>query len=211
MLTAGGAWAQGEDAAPRATPTGMGHGQLRVVHAWAGVPAVDVLVDGQPLRSALAFGADTGYVPLVEGMHSVSVVGVGAAPWSSIELMLVAGAARTLVVSGGAGGALVLEDMALAPVGGPALVRFVHAAEGVPALELGVEGGVRLAGPVEPGTHSDYIDVTPLAVTLSARVAASGAPVAAIPGAVLVTDRSYTFIAIGAAAGPLDLLGLVDD
>jgi hypothetical protein len=210
-LMAVGARAQGEEAAPRPTPPAVvGHGQLRVVHAWAGVPAVDVEVDGRPLRAGLAFGADTAYVPFPEGMHAVAVV-AGQAPLLSAEVALAAGEARTLVASGGPWGALVLDDVALAPVGGPALVRFVHAADGLPALELVGAGGARLAGPVAPGTASSYVDVTPDAFTLSAREAASGATVAAIPGAVVVADRSYTFVAIGAAGRPLSLLGLVDD
>jgi hypothetical protein len=209
------AQAPGGEPAPRATPPALvARGQLRVVHAWTGVPAVDVLVDGEPVRAALAFGADSGYVPLPAGEHTVAVVGAGTipdAPLLSAAVGIAAGSARTLVAHEGPGGALLLDDLALAPVGGPALVRLVHAADGVSALELAAADGPRLAGPVEPGAATAYADVPPSALTLTARVAGDGAPVAAIPGAVLVADRSYTFIALGAAGGPLRLLGLIDD
>ncbi|HZR98269.1 MAG TPA: DUF4397 domain-containing protein [Chloroflexota bacterium] len=209
--------AQAPDAlpAPRPTPAApAAHGQLRVVHAWAGVPAVAVLVDGAPLRAPLAFGADSGYLPLPAGEYMVAVVAAGsdaAAPLLSVAVALAAGAARTLVASPATSGALLLDDLALAPVGGPAIARLVHAAEGAPALELADADGPRLAGPVAPGEASAYADVAPAALTLAARPASGGAPLATIPGAVLVADRSYTFVALGPTSGPLTLLGLVDD
>jgi hypothetical protein len=202
--------------APRVAAQGLvQHGQLRVVHAWPGVPFVDVLVDGEPVRGALAYGADGGYEPVAEGTHTVALVTSGAAsaaPLLSVPVEITAGGARTLVAHGGPGQALVLDDLALAPVDGPALVRFVHAAPGLPALELAVVAGPRLAGPVEFGAATNYADVPPSAPSLSAALAADHTTVATLPGAVFVADKSYTIVAIDAAGpAPAALLGLVDD
>ncbi len=203
-------------AAPRVAAQGLvAHGQLRVVHAWPGVPFVDVLVDGEPVRGALAYGADGGYEPVAEGPHTVALVASGqasAAPLLSVPVEITAGSARTLVAHGGPGQALVLDDLALAPVDGPALVRFVHAAPGLAALELAVVAGPRLAGPVEFGAATDYADVLPSTPSLSAVLAADHTTVATLPGAVFVADKSYTIVTIAAAGpAPAALLGLVDD
>jgi hypothetical protein len=215
LLAAAGALAQGEGTPPRPTPPALvGHGQLRVVHAWAGVRELVVSVDGQYRGSAFAYGADSGYIALPEGAHAVALSEslTPTAPLLSTTVEITAGTARTLVASRELSAPLVLDDLGLAQVGGPAIVRFVHAAGGLPALELAGADGARLAGPVEFGAASRYVDVAPSAFTLSARLAATGAPVAAIPGAVLVADSSYTFVAVGAAgSGPVILHGLVDD
>jgi hypothetical protein len=214
-LLGAGAQAQGEQAPPRPTPPALvAHGQLRVVHAWAGARELVVVVDGEYRGSAFAYGADSDYIALTEGAHTL-VLDDGMTPTAhllSTTVEVRAGIARTLIASPELSAPLILDDVGLAVVGGPALVRFVHAAGGLPALELAGADGARLAGPVEFGAASDYVDVAPSAFTLVARLAATGAPVASIPGAVLVPDHSYTFVAIGAAGGgPVILHGLVDD
>lgn len=201
-------------ATARAAPA-QGNGQIRVVHAVAGVPAVDVLGDGQRVAAALAYGADTGYLIVPAGAHTVAVVAAGAeaaAPLATATLDLRAGEALTVVMVGPPGEPLVLADLALAPLGGPPLVRLAHLAPATPPLVLAREAGPPLAGPVGFGAASGYADAPTGAMTLLVRAADGGPPLATVLGAVLTPDRTYTFLAIPAPAdGPaLRLLALVD-
>ena len=58
-----------EDQEPDAT--------LRIVHASPGAPAIDVLVDGQPFATNVAFGVATDYAPIPAGDYKVQVVATG--------------------------------------------------------------------------------------------------------------------------------------
>jgi hypothetical protein len=193
----------------------QGNSQLRVVHAVPGVPLVDVLVDGAVVWSGLAFGADSGYLVVPAGARAVAVAPSGAGALAArvrAEIALGAGEARTVIAGGAPDGVLVLADVGLAPLGAPALVRLAHAAPGAPLLELAVEGGPSLADAVAFGQASPYRDATPGAMTLVLRPRGAPTAVASIPGAVLVADRAYTFVALGAPDGgpPLAVLALVD-
>ena len=57
---------------------------VRIVHASAGSPNVDVLVDGQPLAQNVPFGTVTDYVPLPVGEHQFQVVPTGQAADNAI-------------------------------------------------------------------------------------------------------------------------------
>src|SRR5215218_3770928 len=62
--------------AQQATPsvTGVPNPTVRVVHASPDAPAVNVVVDGQPVAENLAFGSATEYLDLPAGDHQVQVV-----------------------------------------------------------------------------------------------------------------------------------------
>ena len=191
------------------------NGQLRVLYAVPGVLVAAVLVDGAPVAGPLAFGADTGYLFLSAGPHTIGLVAVDAAAGAALptaDLDLGAGQAKTVLVGGTPPVALVLTNLGVAPLGGPALVRLAHLAAGVPRLELASAGGPVLVRDVAYGDASPYADVPPGAMTLVLRPAGTDTVMADIPGAVLVSDRSYTFVAVGVPGErpSVAILALVD-
>src|SRR5215216_258838 len=61
--------------------TGVPDPTVRVVHASPDAPAINVLVDGQPLAEGIAFGSASEYAAVSPGDHQVQVVPTdGGAP-----------------------------------------------------------------------------------------------------------------------------------
>jgi len=72
-------WALAQQATP--TVTGVPDPTVRVVHASPDAPAINILVDGQPLAQDVAFGSASEYAALSPGNHQVQVVPTdGGAP-----------------------------------------------------------------------------------------------------------------------------------
>jgi len=185
--------------------------QLRIVHAEAGVPAVDVLVDDALAVPALGFGRDSGYLVLPSGPHNVALAPSGTPPdeASVQELRLATGHLYTVVALAAPAAPLALDDESLAPVGGPALIRLVHGAPDAPPLVLTVADAA--TSPVAYGEASAYADAPGGTRPLVLRLAGSGATVASIPDATLAADRAYTFIAVGGGrSSALSILPLLD-
>ena len=192
----------------------QGNGQLRVVHAWSGVANADISVDGARVWSGLSYGDDTGYLVVAAGNHSIALAPVGNPPGALREtpVTLAAGQAVTVLFAETALGALVLDDVGLAPVGGPSLVRLVHAAPSPAPLMLAQEGGPTLVGPLGAGEASAYVETGAGAMTLLLRAPDTATELGRIAGAVLVPDRAYTFVVIEAPGGdpPFRLLPFAD-
>ncbi len=196
---------------PRAGAS-QGNGQVRVLHALPGVPAVAVLGDGAPVHPALAYGADTGYLLVRAGSHRVSAAGPDGAELAGTVIDLRSGAAVTVVFGPQRGSTLLLVDESLAPVGGPALLRLAHRATWTEALSLAARDGPTFIHRVPPGAASDYVEAAPGASTLQVRDAVSGRPLADLPDSVLLADRTYTFVVVDSPTGgpPFALVPLLD-
>jgi hypothetical protein len=200
---------------PGATAVAQATAQIRVVHALAGEPPVDVWIDGSRLVGGLEFGKDTGYALLPAGAHTLGLVAAGGTvtePLFSRDLLLVAGYPYTMIGMAAPAESLVLADESLAPVGGPAIVRFVHAAPDSPPMDFAVATGAVLARHTAFGEASPYVDVPGGTLHLVARLADTQTVVAGIPDATLTADRAYTFIVVGRTGGMpgIMLLPLVD-
>jgi hypothetical protein len=214
LLVASAALLAGLAKTPIPLAHAQGNGQLRLVHAWAGVGGVDVSVDGARVWSGLEFGRDTGYLVVTAGDHLLAVESASASPAASVQLPVGLGAGQTLtaIVVGPPADAIVLEDEGLAPVGGPALVRLAHATRGAAPVVLAREAGATLVGPISGGQSSAYVEAEVGAMTLMLRAADTGVELTRIPGAVLVPDRAYTFVAAETAGEqpPWRLIPLAD-
>lgn len=198
--------------APAAARAPQSYSQLRVVHAQADVSAVDVLVDGALAIAALGFGRDSGYLPLPSGPHTVALVpsGTSLEATPGQELRMVPGHLYTVVALAAPAAPLALDDESLAPVGGPALIRLVHATPAAPPLVLTVADAA--TSPVAYGEASPYADAPGGTRPLVVRQVGSDAMLTSIPDATLALDRAYTFIAVGGGSGAsaVSLLPLLD-
>lgn len=123
--------------------TGVPDPTVRIVHASPDAPAVDVLVDGQPIAQGVAFGAATEFVPLSPGDHRVQVVPEGLdAPAIDQTVTLEGGAAYILAAIGPlAEIQLQANRVNLDPIApGQARLRLLNAVPDVAALDLAVAG-----------------------------------------------------------------------
>ena len=187
---------------------------VRVVHASPDAPAIDILVDGQPLAQGVAFGSASEYAALSPGDHQVQVVPTdGGAPiidqtatfdgWTSNILAVVGQLANIQLLT---------NTVDISEIdAGQARLRVVNAVPDAPAIDMGVSGtddpmvdGVQFPNP------SDYQNVNPGTYDLDVRNSDSGETLLAAPGIQIEAGQVYDLFALGQAGnGTVQLLPLV--
>lgn len=209
-----------EDLAPDPDPIDFqGHGthvadiiagndmaRVRVVHASPDAPAVDILVNGAPAITNLAFGQISGYASLAPGTYNIKVVPAGATTpvVFDADVPLAEGVDLTVVAKGLLGdssfGVLPLTDNNK-PTADKARIRFVHASPNAPAVDIAVAGGPVLFGNVAFGEVGDYIEVPGGTYDLEVRLAGTSTVVLSLPGIAVANGKTYTAYAVGLAGG----------
>lgn len=193
-------------------------GRVRVIHASADTPPVDIFVDGQKAVTALAYPNNTGYVALPAGARDVKVFvspsnGQGA-PALQASLTVAAGKDYTVLAVGEVTKStlalLPLEDNNALPAAGNAHVRLVHASPDAPAVDVVVTGtNTKVFSGIAYKSVGTYTPVPAGTYSLDVKVASSGATVKTIPGVALGDRGVYTVVATGPAAS-LQVLALGD-
>ena len=193
-----------------AEPLGLEPGSACVVlvHAAAGVPDVDVYVDGNVAVEGIAFGAASPYLGLARGEHRVQVIAVGATPEEALldfALPLEAGMAYEVAVVGRPDeltAAILSAD--LDPVAEDrARVRVFQAIPDAPPAEVRLAGGETVIPDVEYGAATGYAEVPASATPVDLEVRVAGGSVAfPIHEATIEPGLVYTFYAIGDLADP---------
>src|SRR5215213_4299638 len=137
---------------------------VRVLHAAPGAPAVDVLVDGQPLLAGVAYGTASDYATLTSTEHRLQVVPTGETADAAVvdeTIDAAPGQAYLLAVSGlldDIGGALYEVDVSeIEP--GSARIRLINTAPDAGAIDLLETGGDEWFSDIDLGAASDYRDV----------------------------------------------------
>jgi hypothetical protein len=193
--------------------TGETNPTVRIVHASPDGPAVDILVDGQPVAENVAFGAATAYAPLAPGDHQVQVVPAGGGDPVIDQTITLDGSAAYILAAVGAVGDLQLQvnqvNLDAVPAG-QARFRVIHAVPDGPAVDVAVAGNEEpLVGGAEFGGISDYQEITAGAYDLDVRAADGGQVVTAVEGLALESGQVYDIFAIGqAGANNVSLLPL---
>jgi hypothetical protein len=179
--------------------------RVRVVHASPDAPAVDVLVNGSPAFTNLAFKAVADYAALDAGSYSVAVVPTGATEPQVISATLALDPDKdyTVVAVGKLADIepLVLVDNNAAPAAGKAHVRFVHASPDAPAVDIAVKGGPVIFSNVAFKGVGDYTPVDAGTYDLEVRLAGTETVALDLPGIALADGTVYTVFAMGLAAG----------
>jgi hypothetical protein len=133
----------GSDDVEVSTP--VSQAQLRVVHASADTPAVDVYVNGVRALQSVTFGAASAFSAVTPGNARVQVALAGqAASTAPIDVTapLTAGRDYTAIAIGtGSTGAtrlqaVLVDDAGTAPAAGQVKLRVVHGAPAVPAVDI---------------------------------------------------------------------------
>lgn len=184
----------------------QGQARVRVIHASPDAPAVDVLVNGAPALTGIAFGEATSYAPVPAGTYDVKVVPAGGSAGQAVidaDLNLLYYKDYTVIAIDNLAEItpLVLEDDNGTVDPQRARVRFVHASPDAPPVDIAVAGGPILFGNVAFGEVGDYVTVPAGRVDLEVRAAGTAPAVLEIDGVKLEGGRVYTIVAIGQLAG----------
>jgi trimeric autotransporter adhesin len=191
-------------------PVVIGNARVRVVHASADAPAVDVQVDDKPVADLtnVAFGVASGYLTLPAKSINVKVFATGTTTGAVINapLVLADKVDYTVLAVGKVANIapLVLTDNNTLPATGKIKLRVVHAAAGVPNVNVYVTApGAALPAAADATLKnvpfkaaSDYLEVN--AGDYQVRVTPADSQTVAIdvPTVALTAGKIYTAIAL---------------
>jgi hypothetical protein len=179
---------------------------LRVLHATAGAPSVDVYLDNQSVLTDVSFGSVSDYQELGAGLYNVTITEADNRENVLFQdtINLEPRGAQTLAASGQvtqdaeAGNAtdapddspiqpILYSDDALAPEDDSAAVSLVHLSPDAPAVDVVTANGTVIAEDLQYQQISDYVTVPAGDYTLEVRTATEDAedeevPAPATPG-----------------------------
>ena len=187
---------------------------VRVVHASPDAPAVNVVVDGQPLVEGIAFGSASEYAAVSPGDHQVQVVPAdGGAPIIDQTVTLDGWTSNILAVVGQLAN-IQLQTNAVdisETEAGQARLRVINAVPDAQSISVGAPGNQEaMVDGVQFPNASDYQSVNPGTYDLEVRNADSGQTLVAAPGIQVDAGQVYDLFALGqVATGNVQLLPLV--
>lgn len=195
-------------------PRVVGTSHLRVLHAIAGGPSVDVYLDGKKTLDAVAFKTLSAYMDVPSGSHTLALRAAGsaatAAPLVTLKRSLVADGYFVAAAATIAGQPKILVQNETAGKLNPkkASVRFYHLSPDAPAVDITMPSASKRAAngtrvvvkQLAPG-KSRAAALNAGSVTLSIR--ADGKVVKEVPATVEAGSRYAAFV-VGKAAGAGD-------
>jgi trimeric autotransporter adhesin len=194
-----------------------GGARLRVVHADAELPEVDVVVDDIEMASDLTYLTASEYLELEAGPRHVAFV-TDDGPVDDFQLILAEGADYTVICCAGFEGSLFLTDDNTESAEGNARVRVIHFAT-APAVDVyltapdaDLEAETPRLVAIGSSDASDYIEVS--ADDYRIRATTAGTKTVLIDGGIvsLAPGQVRTAIAVDAEGGgePFSFLVLED-
>jgi hypothetical protein len=182
--------------------------KVRVLHGSPDAPAVDVVVDGSKVLTAVPFGVISNYLTVPAGAHRVQVFATGTMTGAVIDanLTLDAGKAYTVAATNAVAkieAQVIVDDPAASC--STAQIRAVHLSADAPAVDVAPNGSAADAalvkGLVYP-KNTGYMAVKAGAYNLDVRLAGT-TTVALALGTLNVADcNSYSVFVVGSAASP---------
>lgn len=178
--------------------------RVRAVHASPDAPAVDVLVNGLPAITSLAFTEASSYLQVPPDTYAVAVTpaGVPNVEVISADLTLELGIDYSVVAIGTLATIqplVLVDDNTLDPEN--ARIRFVHASPDAPAVDIALAGGPVLFGDTSFGESAGYISVPGGTYDLEVRIAGTDTVVLPLPGVAVENNTVYSVFAMGLAFG----------
>lgn len=187
---------------------------VRFVHASPDAPALDILVDGQPVAQGLEFGALTEFAPVSDGDHTIQIVPAGEAVASALieETIGTDGdSAYTVAVAN------LLNALELSVVEsnlddlpeGEARVRLVNLSPDDESVDLAQVGGDEWFDDIEFGEASDHRNVEEGAYDLDISVHDADVALISVSGVQVDRGGEVSLYLIGSqASGSLQVLTL---
>ena len=183
--------------------TGVTDPAVRIVHAAPDAPAVDVLVDGQPVAQNIAFGSATAYAPLAPGDRQVQIVPTGGGEPLIDQTVTHEGGMAYILAAVGPAAEIQLQtyQVNLNPIAsGRARFRVIQAVPDAAAVDVGVAGSDEaLVGGIEFPNASDYQEIAAATYDFEVRATDTGDVVATAPRVRLERGQAYDIFALGQA------------
>ena len=193
-----------------------GLARLRFVHASPNTPNVDVVVDGIPVVTDIAYKDVTLYVSLTAGTYAMQVVETGTAEPVLITTTLTLDANTDYTVAARGipatiAASVFVDDNSMPPPG-QARVRVIHLSPNAPAVDIGIAGQPPMINGLSFPNASSYVLVDAGTYDLEVRLAGTPILVSVTPDVPLAAGAVYTAYAVGLAAGspPLETVISVD-
>jgi hypothetical protein len=211
LISAGAATA-GARPADDATPA---TGWVRFGHFAPAQAPVDLYVDGNQVADGVAFKTVSGYLNLPAGTHTFAVKpagDTGSAYLLSAEAGVQANNAETIAaVTTRDGLAVTVYDDALAtPPPGKSLVRFIHSAPDIAAVDIAIEGGPVVASAVAYATATEYSAIDPGTYTVDVLESGTQNVVVKVAGWSIEPGVQSSVIVVKGLDGKLDVVPVLD-
>lgn len=188
--------------------------KLRVVHASPDAPAVDVYVNGDLTLEEVPFKADSGYLDVPAGTHSVEVFAAGSeyAEGEAVlqaDLTVEAGKAYTVAAANLLESLeFVVAEDSMEVTAGKTKIRVGHLSPDAPAVDVGVIGGDAVFSGAEFPGITDYTELDAGTYDLEIRLP-DGTQVLPLEGTELAADTVYSVFAVN-TVDSLEVIALVD-
>jgi hypothetical protein len=198
------------DTVPSRPETAM-PGQLRFLHAAPDVKLIDIYINGSRVLRDFDYKNNSSHMQLAPGKYQVDIYPAGETVSTVISKKVTVEPARiyTAAIAGPASKLrlLIFEDQPITPVG-ETKTRFIHLSPDAPAVDIAGKNGDIIFPNVSFRQATTYLGLTPMTVTLEARVAGTKNTVLTIPNVKLDPNNSYSIVAVGTVKGepPLEIL-----
>lgn len=190
-------------------------GWVRFGHFAPSAQAVNVLADGAPFAANISFKTVSDYIALPAGPHRFQLKST-ADPNGATLLEVSAGVADGAAVTIGAVttrdgvAAQVYDDALASPPAGQSLVRFVHTAPDVAAVDVQVVGGPTLATDIPYPAATAYQSIAPGQYNVEVRPAGSTDVLLKVDGWSVQAGSQVSIIILRGLDGKIDVAPVRD-
>lgn len=184
---------------------------VRFLHGSPGVEKVDIYVNGNRVLRDFSYKSNSSHMQLQPGKYQVDIYPAGDSVSTVISKKIVVEPGRiyTAAIAGPVNNLrlLIFEDSPQTPVG-ETKARFIHLSPDAPAVDIAGKNGDVIFPNVSYKQATTYLALTPMTVTLEAKVAGTKNTVVTIPDVKLEPNNAYTIVAVGTAKGepPIEVL-----
>ncbi|MEW8971681.1 MAG: DUF4397 domain-containing protein [Mesobacillus sp.] len=196
---------------PSVTQSQSTSSMVRFLHGSPGVENVDIYVNGNRVLRDFSYKSNSSHMQLQPGKYQIDIYPAGDSVSTVIskKISVEPGRIYTAAIAGPANNLrlLTFEDSPQTPVG-ETKARFIHLSPDAPAVDIAGKNGDVIFQNVSYKQASTYLALTPMTVTLEAKVAGTKNTVVTIPDVKLEPNNAYTIVAVGTAKGepPIEVL-----
>ncbi|WNF21400.1 DUF4397 domain-containing protein [Mesobacillus jeotgali] len=196
---------------PSVTQSQSTSSMVRFLHGSPGVENVDIYVNGNRVLRDFSYKSNSSHMQLQPGKYQIDIYPAGDSVSTVIskKISVEPGRIYTAAIAGPANNLrlLTFEDSPQTPVG-ETKAKFIHLSPDAPAVDIAGKNGDVIFQNVSYKQASTYLALTPMTVTLEAKVAGTKNTVVTIPDVKLEPNNAYTIVAVGTAKGepPIEVL-----
>lgn len=186
-----------EDPLPAVTKS-----KIRVIHAAADAPAVNVNVDNATAFSALNYRSATAYAEVNSGERDIKVIApsLSNAEVFGSKITFAENANYTVFavgpVTGGKISAILANDMNTS-VAGKTKIRFAHMSPDAPTVDIRLADGTPLFANAGTKTVSSYIEATPGSISLKVTTPGGATTLFEFEPITVAAGQVFTAVAMG--------------